>query len=128
MTARAAVLRHERLRLGGKSDAQAVVRELYSHRLPSFARATDLHRHARFQRVFADGREIVGGETEHGGHAAGYRFNDVLVAGVNQAAAGEGRATDRVIREQFAHVVVYPHLRLRRDRRIVAALLHTETE
>ena len=50
------------------------------------------------------------GVAEEGGDAAGDGFDDILAAGIDEAAADEGNVCAEVVGGQFAHAVAYPNL------------------
>jgi len=117
------VLRNELLGVADQLLAQGFIVEVLARgSVPGFG-GFDTDGGFGFDCAFAGLGEVVVGVAEEGGDAAGDGFDDVLAAGINEAAADEGNICAEVVGGQFAHAVAYPNLCIWGNGLSVAAFL-----
>lgn len=117
------MLRNELLGVADQLLAQGFIVEVLARgSVPGFG-GFDTDGGFGFDCAFAGLGEVVVGVAEEGGDAAGDGFDDVLAAGINEAAADEGNICAEVVGGQFAHAVAYPNLCIWGNGLSVAAFL-----
>ena len=122
------MLRNELLGVADQLLAQRFVVEVLARgSVPGFG-GFDADGGFGFDCAFTGLGEVVVGVTEEGRDAAGDGFDDVLAAGINEAAADEGNVCAEVVGGKFAHAVAYPNLCIGGNGLSVAAFLRGITK
>lgn len=122
------MLRNELLGVADQLLAQRFVVEVLARgSVPGFG-GFDADGGFGFDCAFAGLGEVVVGVAEEGGDAAGDGFDDVLAAGIDEAAADEGNVCAEVVGGKLAHAVAYPNLCIGGNGLSVAAFLHGITK